>query len=114
MVAVLRLIDATGSRSSIVGRATDLGDPGEEGFDRGRAHRTGEQEPLPVATAEIGEEAGLVGVLDPLGDHLEIQRPAEVDDGTRDRRSGAAGGGDEGPVDLEDVDRESLEIAQRE
>src|SRR6267154_1557020 len=65
--------------------------------------------------ALLGEEAELLLGLDALGDDRHFQAVAEVDDGANDRRRlrAAAEVHDEGAVDLDLVERERLQIAQR-
>ena len=79
------------------------------------AHRSREQVPLAQRAAEADEPFGLVGLLDALGNDLEPERPPEIDDrpGDRGPLAGRRDAGDERAVDLQDVDREALEVAQR-
>lgn len=63
---------------------------------------------------ECAEPVGLLGLFDAFGDDLEVEDVCEVDDGLGDS---AVGGrvvevGDELAVDLEDVDRESAQLAE--
>ena len=63
--------------------------------------------------SELGE---LLGLLDALGDGLQAQRLRHLDDRTDERRVLGIEGGDpvhERLVDLQDVDREPLQVAER-
>ena len=70
---------------------------------------------LAEAAAERPEPVGLVLGLDPLGDHVEAQRPAEVDDRLAEhvRVADAVAARHERPVDLQLVDLEGVEVAER-
>src|SRR5258706_9047059 len=71
-----------------------------------------EQVALHLVAAPLGQVGQLVGGFDALGDHLETEAVAEGDHG-RDDGVGAAGElGDEGPVDLETVNGETVQIAE--
>src|SRR6185437_5443246 len=73
--------------------------------------RRAEMESLVLIAAEGAQELELLGGLDPLGDHFELQAVRQGDDGLDD-------GGiylaleipDEGAVDLQLVDREAAQI----
>ena len=78
--------------------------------------RTGQEEALPERTAEFHQSVELVRSFDPLGDDLELHGARQPDDGADQGRAGRFGPVerlDEGPVDLEHVHREPLEVAQR-
>src|SRR3954462_15590077 len=80
----------------------------------GRARHL-EQVALTEVAAQRREHLALVGPLDALRDGLEMERPGDVQD-RADERFGvvlAAQPLDEAAVDLQDVDREALQIAQR-
>src|SRR5207248_319504 len=64
---------------------------------------------------EVAERVGLFDGFDAFGDGVEPEALAELDDGARDSRRLGAGGDtvDELLVDLEDVEREVSEVAQR-
>ena len=74
-----------------------------------------EQIALHAVAAFLGEEGELVDRLDALGDDRHFEAVAEIDHGADDRRRlrVAAEIHDEGAVDLDLVERERLEIAQR-
>ena len=78
-------------------------------------HRAGEQEPLRVVAAELLEPLVLCGPFDPLGDAAEVEHAGQADD--RGRESAlpivAVNAVDEPLVDLEDVDRQLEDVAQR-
>src|SRR5215210_3728370 len=121
---VQRALPATGSgRSDGVsrGRLRREGRLGERpagaegGLELARVEGLGEQVALPEATSESLEERELVGTLDALRDGVDLQHVAELHD--RRRESGVlVGGADpvhERLVDLQDVDREPAEVAER-
>ena len=70
--------------------------------------RLGKVEALPELTPEGAETVELAGVLDALGDGLEMQVLAEPDDGLGERGvlRRVAHAVDKSLVDLQDVDRE--------
>src|SRR5258706_5803082 len=78
----------------------------------GRA-RLCEQISLPLVALVLAEEAGLLLGFHALGEHPHAEHMAERDDGLGDRRIAAslAELGDERPVDLQAVDRQSGEVA---
>ena len=61
------------------------------------------------------QRLGLLGRLDPLDDHRQVERAGERDDRVQERRVGglAAEVVDERLRDLEDVDREVAQVAER-
>ena len=74
----------------------------------------GEQEPLSEQTADLAQRVELSGALDPLGDHVHPERRAELDSGAHNRDPLARRQrGNQCPVELDDVEREPLEAAQR-
>src|SRR6476661_6301499 len=77
--------------------------------------RAAEEIPLSELAAELAEGLQLVGRLDALGDDAEVQGLAEGDD--RPGEGPVVGprvlGADELPGDLQDVDREAAEVAER-
>src|SRR5580700_1755672 len=86
--------------------------PVEVVLDIGDAEGTGEQEPLPALAVGALKSGQLSSILDPLGEGLEAKGLAELDE------SGDQGGafrgcghlGDEGPIDLEGVHGELLQV----
>ena len=70
---------------------------------------------LPHLAPERAQPLALFRPLDALGDRLDPERPAERDDRADQhrRRLRTPDGVDEGPVDLQDVDRELLQVPQR-
>jgi hypothetical protein len=78
--------------------------------DRGR-----EIEALAQATAQLADAHELLLALDPFRKHVHAQGLFELDDRPHQDRNLAptAQGGDERTVDLQDVDREPLEVAER-
>ena len=78
--------------------------------------RLGEQEPLDVADTEARERGELLRGLDAFGDDVELERPSHARD-RLDEHAGAAVVGaqrlDEAAVDLQRVEREVLEVAER-
>src|SRR6266480_1835298 len=91
-------------------------DPGqgvEQGGDLGGGDGAAEVITLgPVATEAL-EPVGLLGVLDSLCDHLQPEAAAQLDDGCGQRVPALAGAVDERLVDLQNVDRELLQITER-
>src|SRR5262245_17747168 len=87
----------------------------EQGGERRRLHRPREQVALAELAAEGSQRAQLVGPLDSLGDDLETQRLAELDDHANEDRPLAVGAEavHEGAIDLEHVDGEAVQVAQR-
>jgi hypothetical protein len=88
------------------------------GQDRGdlpRLRRPGEEETLAEVAAKVSQCRPLFVGLDPLGDRLQFERLTQLDDGLGQRRVLAVRGDPlhEGAVDLENVHREALEVAQR-
>lgn len=81
--------------------------PGQQGVELGRSERFGKEEPLDEVASEAAQEAVLGRGLDAFGDHDQVQRVGEVDDGGHDGRVGRVDTepGDELPIDLDDVDR---------
>jgi len=80
----------------------------------GRQRRAAE-EALDLLAAGASEELLLFGVLHPFGDHRQLQAVGEGDDGAGDGGVVVVVGqaGDERLVDLQDVDGQALEVAER-
>ena len=77
--------------------------------------RARHQEALSGWTPEVDQTVELIGALDPFGHDVESHGAGEPDDGADQRRAGGLGSVewlDEGPIDLQDVDGEPLEIAK--
>src|SRR3569623_668933 len=74
-----------------------------------------DEETLYLIAARLAQEGELFGCLHALRHHVEAQAPGHGDDGGDDGRVVLIGlhVADEGAVDLESLDREALEIAQR-
>ena len=74
-----------------------------------------EEEALTQLAAEILQAVQLLLQLDPFGDRLQLQRFAQRDHRARERRLRVASAHivDERLVDLEDVDREALQVSER-
>ena len=79
------------------------------------ALRPSEQVALAERAAELDELTALVIVLDALGDRAEVERARKTDDRLHETRGTvlAADLVDERLRDLEDVDREPLQVAER-
>src|SRR5690349_20516175 len=74
-------------------------------------HRAGEEEALTQVAAEVAQRRPLVVVLDPLCDHVELERLAEAyDHAGQCRGLRGRAGAQERAVHLEDVDRKLAEI----
>src|SRR5919109_2791748 len=75
----------------------------------------GEVIALPELAAQLAQVLELLGALDALGDRLQAHPEAELDDRAREGAvlCAAGDGGDEALVDLQRVDGEALQIAQR-
>ncbi len=65
--------------------------------------------------AHIGEHGQLLGLLDALGHRVEAEGPCQIDHRRRERHRTVAPsqGGDEGPIDLDDVNGEAMQVAER-
>src|SRR5271165_5599424 len=77
--------------------------------------RLREEKALPELTPDGPKTVHLVFLLDALGDGLKVQRVSELDDGLG-KHAAVCGLPDivnEGLVDLQDVDREPLQVAER-
>src|SRR5690606_15110649 len=105
-----RLLRAPGLRVGLARPA--LGDQPARLVER---NRTREQIALAEAQPEVAERGELAFGLDPLGDHVEVEARAQIDDRADDREVVAARGerAHEGLVDLERVDRKLAEMDQR-
>src|SRR5512132_2447083 len=81
----------------------------------GAVQRDGEVVALAQLAIEHAQPLELLHGLDALGDRLQAHPVPELDDGPRQRAVGRAArdGVDEALVDLQRVDRELLEVAQR-
>ena len=89
---------------------------GDEGLGVGPVERPGHQEALALVTAEVDETVELALVLDALGDDLQPEAPGQADDGGDQRRAARVRVDqriDERLVDLEHVDGEALQMAER-
>src|SRR5436190_1283464 len=77
--------------------------------------RAGEEVALPEIAALIPELAALNVLLDPLGHGLELERSTELEQATDDGRNlvSVDDRADERPIDLQDVDRELPQVAER-
>ena len=77
--------------------------------------RAGEQESLAGDAAELQQLRHLLFVLDALGDRFEAERFAEHHHGARELGPLVLLGqpADEGAVDLQDVDREAMQVGKR-
>src|SRR5687768_13207262 len=79
-----------------------------------RLLRAREQVALTILATELVEPPELAGFLDSLGDDAQPERPAEGHDRARECPLFLAlGGADELACDLEDVDSEAAQIAER-
>ena len=78
------------------------------------ARGLGKQIALAIAAAERDELRALIGVLDAFGDRVQLECRRQPDDRARQRRVAAVLRNlrDERPVDLQNVDRETLQIAE--
>jgi hypothetical protein len=71
-------------------------------------------EALEPVAAESGEHVLLRRVLDAFGDDFQVEGMAEVDHATDERQSGlVAGLRDQGPVDLDAVERQTSQVGER-
>src|SRR3954451_17179112 len=77
--------------------------------------RPAEVEPLRLLAAELAYDRVLLGRLDPLGDEVELECVAEVDDALEQDEVAVLGADvrREAPVDLDDVDRELPQVRKR-
>ena len=77
-------------------------------------HRARQVIALNRVTAKTLEHIQSGAILDTLGYHLDVQRVAQFDGGADNGLVGAVIGqaADEGPVDLEQIDRQPLQILQ--
>src|SRR5947208_5474331 len=82
---------------------------------RSRGLGTSEVEALCAVTAEPVHDRLLGAALDPLRDEPEPERLPETDDAAQKRKVVVAGvdPGGEAPVDLDDVDGQSLQVRER-
>ena len=88
----------------------------EEGVNSCGAEGPGEVVALAELAAELAEGGQLLGCLDAFGDRLQTERLGEGEDAPgQGGVLGAPGhAGDKGAVDLENVDREALQVARDE
>src|SRR5689334_20899091 len=88
--------------------------PGQPLGGAARRHRPAEQEALAELAAEIGQDLGLLAGLDALGDDHDAEIVAEPDDAAHQLEVALALGhpADEELVDLEDVDREAVQVGE--
>ena len=83
-------------------------------LDRRHRQRTREEKALRVSAAEALQLARLHLALDSFRDDAGLHRPSERQDAFDDRRTiGEKKALDEGPIDLERVDRQLVQMAQR-
>ena len=89
--------------------------PSSRRLSSSAGNRPGVQVALAAGAAEPAQDGDLLGSLDALGDDLEVEGAAELDDrpGQHGPVAALADPVDERLVDLEDVDREPLEVAER-
>jgi len=97
------------------GATASLTGGGQEHVDLSHRLRMMEQEALSGLAAEQGQLRLLLNGFDALGDGLEVQRVGDLDNRAAQRPVllGPRQRTDEAAVKLEDVDRESLQIAER-
>src|SRR6185437_14118974 len=78
-------------------------------------HRLGQQVALAVLAAHLGDQLALLAGLDALGDDRYAQRVGDRDDALGEGESPLRGGDafDEGLVDLQYVDRQFPQVAER-
>src|SRR5207244_10754455 len=88
---------------------------GDEAAGAVRAHGAREEEALAELAAELLEERQLRAGLDALGEHLLVERLAELEDGAHDLAAVALArhAVDERAVDLERIDGQRRQVAQR-
>src|SRR5690606_10333679 len=88
---------------------------GEQGLERLRRRGPGEEVALAEVAAERGEHRELLVGLDALGHRRQAERVRQRDDRGGDRRvlRLAAQPGDERAVELDDVQREAPQLAER-
>ena len=86
--------------------------PVEEVGDRIDGQRVGEVVALPALAAEPLEQLQLIGVLDAFGDAPQAEGPAHPQHGVHEHGAIRMGvdAVDEALVDLQDVDRELLQV----
>src|SRR5437763_6181714 len=86
---------------------------GDEGGHVGDGEGTVEVIALHGVAAELPQSLELLGCLDPLGPHLDVELVGQADDRRHDGPALDLRGalGDQGLVDLEDVEVEALEVA---
>src|SRR3990167_9249266 len=75
----------------------------------------GEQITLAIMATQAGENLGLAFLLDALGNQLQLQALAELDDGLHDAPTAGAllHLADEADVDFQPIDVELLQVAER-
>ena len=97
------------------GRAPAVLANADESLHLLHVERLREQEPLSLVAALALKLLELAGILDALGERLDVERLAELDERMDDRR-GFLGGhdlGDERPVDLQRVRGELAQVGER-
>ena len=89
--------------------------PHQQRFRLVDGERVGEVVSLPVTAPQPAQQGGLLRVLDPLGDDAQAERRREAEDRPHDAQVATLGlkTGHEAAVDLEAVDGERLEMAER-
>src|SRR5579872_3984389 len=87
----------------------------QQGLELGGRDRAGEQEALAEGRAHAPQLICLLALLDALGDDLQVQALAEIDDPAHELTLARVGLDpvDERSVDLEDVDRVGLQAGER-
>ena len=87
----------------------------EQALGIGGRERTREQKSLPHRAAQIAQCLQLHRPFDPFCDHVDVQRLAELDRGADDGDAAALGNRfDQRPIELDDVEREPLELSSEE
>jgi hypothetical protein len=78
-------------------------------------HGASKEETLAIAAAHVTEKAVLLGGFDSFGDYVHVEGAGELDDGADDLEGLIAFGhaSDEGPVDLEEIKGERVEVVER-
>lgn len=105
------------SAGDVRGDSHDRGIECEQRCQRDRGLRPGEQEALGDVAAEGSHLLELCLVFDPLGNHAEPEGSGHADDGRDEGRCAALTSSqiaNEGAVDLQLIDREALEMGERE
>ena len=98
-----------------IGLQQDRGQGRDHGVDLARVDRRAEVVALRQATAFGVEHRELLGALDALGDRVEAEAAAEAEERAQDRLRAriVLQRADEGAVELDLVEREAAQIAER-